>query len=459
MVKRRKLVKKQTAERSVVQRVASYSSPIQLPRSHPLQASSMKPSKDALKVLFLASYFPKPDNTVMGTWALSQAQAIARQGADVKVVSFTSALPKWVARSPGARAYAHCPDSYVWPGAISAQYPRWLYYPIEPLKRAAHRHPLPYLKLAAWSAKEQLLDITHAYQPDVIFCHHSLPNGWLAAQLQEAYSCPLFVLEHDYDEIADCQWYPQRQQAMVQVAQRVNTLFAVSQRMEKNMQAVLPQATTATLHNGIALPAPHYHQTPRPREIQNLKVISVCALFAQRKGVPLLIEAFNRISARHPDAILRIVGAGPEENKIKQTITRLNVQAKVHLLGKLPHEAVLQELAWSDCFALVGWDEPFATVYLEAMAASKPILCCNDGGINDVITDGRHGYTVPPKNVAATAAALDKLLSRDAARIEMGQNARQLIETQLTWDAKAADLIRYFEQAVSRAKRSCGTPA
>ena len=104
-------------------------------------------------------------------------------------------------------------------------------------------------------------------------------------------------------------------------------------------------------------------------------------------------------------------------------------------------------MSWADCFALVGWNEPFATVYLEAMAAGKPILCCSDGGINDVISPGVHGYVVPPRQVEQTALALDRLLSNDVKRNEMGRNARQLIEQTLTWDAKAAELIKQFEQS------------
>ncbi|MGB3296633.1 MAG: glycosyltransferase family 4 protein [Phormidesmis sp.] len=401
-----------------------------------------------MKVLFLASYFPKPENTVMGTWALSQAQALVRQGVDLQVISFTSALPQWIARTPGAKAYANCPDRYRWPGAVDTYYPRWLYYPIKPFKQAAYAHPQPYLQMAWRSAKKKLIQAIGKYKPDVIFCHHSLPNGWIGAQVLNSLNqqIPLFVLDHDYDEIADCHQYPQRRAAMQTVAQQAN-LLAVSHRMEKDMQQLFPEAATMTLHNGISLPPAALKAHPRPAEVAQKKVILTCALFVERKGIPLLIEAFHQIRVRHPDAVLRIIGEGPEAANIKQTVERLNAQAQVQLLGKLSHDEVLQEMSWADCFALVGWNEPFATVYLEAMAAGKPILCCDDGGINDVIRANVHGYVVPPHQVDKTAQALDRLLSNDAERTQMGHNARQLIEQTLTWDAKAAELIEQFEQA------------
>lgn len=411
-----------------------------------------------MKVLFLASYFPKPDNTVMGTWALRQAQALVRQGVEVQVVSFTSWVPKAIAHTPGANAYAHCPHLYHWPGSVTAHYPRWLYYPVSPIKQWAYRTPTPYLTLAWKSAQRQLHQLIHRYQPEVVFCHHSLPNGWLItrlmAQLPQNQQRPVIILEHDFDEIADCRRYRDRRAAMHQVTAQASAWLAVSNRMATDMRSLFPHGTILTHHNGVDLPPPHLGQTPRPLELRHKTVILACALFAERKGVPLLIEAFHSIAHQHPNAILRIIGSGPEQDTIEQTITRLQLQQQVQLIGRQPHDAVLQEMAWADCFALVGWDEPFATVYLEAMAAGKPILCCQDGGIMDVITHGVHGLTVPPKDQNATAIALNTLLSHKTQRQQWGNNAQALIRRSLTWDAKAAALIELFQRFQSSSTRS-----
>jgi glycosyltransferase involved in cell wall biosynthesis len=407
-----------------------------------------------MKVLLIAHYFPKPDNPVMGTWALTQAQALVRQGIELQVVSYTSWLPTWLARTPGAKAYAHCPAQHLWLGNVSVRYPRWLYYPVPPLKQLAYANPVLYLRVAAQSAQAHLQVVLDSYKPDLIFCHHSLPNGWVLRQVAAQHHLPLIVQEHDFDEIRDCYRYPARRLAMQTVAQSVQALLAVSEPMARDMRALFPNAPVLTHHNGVNLPDPSLFQTPRPSELHQKKVILVCGLFAERKGVPLLVEAFHRIAAKHPDAILRIVGDGPEKMKIKKTIDRLNLHQSVQMMGRKPHAAVLQEMAWADCFALVGWDEPFATVFLEAMAAGKPILCCNDGGINDVIQDGVQGYTVPPKDLAATARALDRLLRQDEQRLAMGRQGRQLIEQRLSWDVQATNLVHLFEQTLTQPHRA-----
>lgn len=402
-----------------------------------------------MKVLFLASYFPKPDNPVMGTWALSQAQALVRQEIELQVISFTSWVPQAIAFTSGAKAYANCPGEYIWSGNVKVKYPRWLYYPVPPLKQKAYLNPTPYLKLALWSAKKTLISEIENFQPDIIFCHHSLPNGWMVTHLPEQFQRPLFILEHDFDEISDCHSLPKRRHAFAQVANRATGLMAVSQRMEADMRSLFPQATIFTHHNGVELIPVEIENTPCSAEIADKIVILCCAIFAERKGIPLLIEAYAKIAARYPQAILRIIGDGPEADRVRDTVTKLNLQDRVQLLGKQNHDRVLQEMVWADCFALVGWDEPFATVYLEAMAAGKPIICCNDGGINDVIQDEIHGLTVSPKDLEATAKALERMLANPEQRQQMGKEAKNLIERSLTWDVKARELINRFERALA----------
>ena len=402
-----------------------------------------------MKVLFLASYFPKPDNPVMGTWALSQAQALVRQGIELQVISFTSWVPRAIAFTSGAKAYANCPEEYTWSGNVKVKYPRWLYYPISPLKQKAHVNPTPYLKLALWSAKKTLINEIENFQPDIIFCHHSLPNGWLITHLPKQYQSPLFILEHDFDEISDCHSMPKRRHAFARVANRATSLMAVSRRMEADLRSLFPEATIFTHHNGVELIPAAIENTPRPVEIADRVVILCCAIFAHRKGIPLLIKAFTKIADRYPTAVLRIIGDGPEAERVRDIVTKLDLKDRVQLVGKQNHNRVLQEMVWADCFALVGWDEPFATVYLEAMAAGKPIICCNDGGINDVIQNHVHGLTVPPKDIAATAKALERMLANPEQRLQMGKEAKKLIQRSLTWDAKAQELIEHFERALA----------
>ena len=401
-----------------------------------------------LRILFIASYFPKPDNPFMGTWALEQAKALVRNGAEVLVLSFTSAVPTLLAITPGAKAYANCPAEHIWPSNLRALYPNWLYYPINPIKSWMYSNPQPYLKLAGVSARKKLSHWIETFSPDILFCHHSLPNGWITASHPESLHKPVITFDHDYGEISDCRQYPQRRIALQTVVDRAWSMLSVSARMQQDIHDIFPTAKRLATHSiGVNLPLNSHLNNPCPLELKQKTIILCCALFIERKGIALLIQSFCGIASRYPEAILRIIGGGVEESNIKIVIAHYDKHNQVQLVGKKEHEEVLQEMCWADCFALVSWDEPLGAVYLEAMAACKPILCCNDGGINEFITDSIHGYAVPPKSITETTQALEKMLSSPEKRKAMGIKSRQLIEQKMTWDIRAKELLDVFEKA------------
>jgi glycosyltransferase involved in cell wall biosynthesis len=110
-------------------------------------------------------------------------------------------------------------------------------------------------------------------------------------------------------------------------------------------------------------------------------------------------------------------------------------------------------MVWADVFSLIGWDEPFATVYLEAAAAGKPIVLASDGGFNDVLRSGVHGISVAPRDRAAAVDALLELAGDRDRREAMGRAACDLWKRRLTWDSNADQMLRVFAEAKRPASR------
>lgn len=402
-----------------------------------------------MRVLFLASFFPKPGNPVMGTWALGQARALARQPIELRVVSFTSQVPRWLAFTPGARAYADCPPEHTW-DELKVEYPRWRFYPVRPFKTWAYRDPRRQMRIAWNSAKPELRRIVESWQPDVIYCHHSLPNGYMALQLHQTYGVPYVVTDHDFGEISDCEIYPVRRQVIEPITHHAAMMISVARRMEQATRKLFPTARTTTVYNGIDLPPESVLVAARPSQLQGKLVLFSCGMFAPRKGFELLVEAFARVAGEHPSAVLRIAGDGERRPQIEAAIARSGVGDRVQLLGRLPHAQVIQEMAWSDAFALIGWDEPFATVFIEAMGCGRPIVTASDGGINDVVEHEREALVVRPHDADDAARAMSRLLEDAELRRRMGQAARQLVEHKLTWDANARRMHELFSQSLTR---------
>jgi glycosyltransferase involved in cell wall biosynthesis len=80
------------------------------------------------------------------------------------------------------------------------------------------------------------------------------------------------------------------------------------------------------------------------------------------------------------------------------------------------------------------WPEPFGIVALEGMAAGKPVIATNVGGLKTIVRNGETGYLVPPLDPESLMQKLEYLLDHPELRRQMGDRARQIVEQEYTWD-------------------------
>jgi glycosyltransferase involved in cell wall biosynthesis len=402
-----------------------------------------------MRVLMLASYFPKPANPMMGNWALSQAQAFLRNGIDVSVVSGTSWIPQILARtSPGAAAYANCPPSHRW-GDLTAFYPRWLFYRLESLRPLLSSNPGAFLTPTWISVKSTLLKTIERVRPELIYAHHTQVNGYLAWRLHQLTGLPYVITDHDFGEIEACRQHRGRRRFFTPILEGASRVIAVASRMERLTKEIFPKSRTQTVHNGADPLAQDALSAQRPAFLANRRILFCACAFYERKGVPLLVRAFARIAAAFPDTILRIAGDGDTRPQIETAIRETGMSARVQLLGRLPHVDVLQEMIWADLFVLPGWDEPFATAFTEALSAGCPIIYASDGGITDVAVNGTHGLAVEPRSEDSLVQALNAVLSNEPQRRTMATAARELFQQRLLWDYNAIQMRSIFAAAAA----------
>jgi glycosyltransferase involved in cell wall biosynthesis len=404
---------------------------------------------DPMRVLMLATYFPKPDNLLMGNWALAQARALKQQDLDVTVISVTSWVPRIFARSEGARAYADCPTFFDW--GLPVNYPRALWYPIPPIKRWEYVRPTPFLRLAWGCVKTYITGSCERNRPDVIYAHHTGVNGYFAMRLKETFGIPYVITDHDYQEISDCDHLPNRKRFFAPIVANAYCMVGVSRRMTDEIETLFSPQRALTVHNGTDSIPQAALNSVRPQELADKIIIFSCGRFFQRKAFPDLIEAFAPVARRHPNVVLRIAGDGVERILIERRIRELQLQDRVSLLGFRSHEDVMKEMVWSDIFALTSRNEPFATVYSEALSAGKPIICCSDGGITDVVQHRTEALIIPPGDTEAGAVALEELVANSSLRRRMGEAGHALFREKLTWEHNSQVMKTLFRDAVRQA--------
>jgi glycosyltransferase involved in cell wall biosynthesis len=155
--------------------------------------------------------------------------------------------------------------------------------------------------------------------------------------------------------------------------------------------------------------------------------------YGERKGCPELIAALARARASGTDAELRFVGQ--EEYAGEEGVLRRGVDEH-HLHGAVEFAGVKDGPELASCYAeaqalcLPSRREGVPLVLLEAMAFGLPVIATPVGGIGDYVTDGENGLLVPPGDVEALAASIEKLASDPALRRRLGEAARRRMDEQ-----------------------------
>jgi glycosyltransferase involved in cell wall biosynthesis len=365
-----------------------------------------------------------------------------------------------------------------------------LFYPFGKLDVLFNRVGEPMLQLGWWSIRGRLMKIVREFQPDVIYAHHTVPNGYFAMRIQKETGIPFFVTDHLMGETSASAKIPPRWAVYKKVIGAAHRMVSVAAVMRRDMERVFPQARCEVIHNGINLAlsanessadlvsAPATSHPPLATAPQALKpstldsrhstplVILSCGMFSDQKNFQGLIQAFNLVAEKYPNLVLRILGDGPARIKVEQARFASPFKGRIELPGKVSHAEVLNQMRQVDIFALISKGELFATVFLEAMAAGLPVIACNDGGIAEVIhtvdvdapaldagrstldTPQPNGLLVPPRDIPAAARALEFLILNPEARKQIGEAARKKIEADLSWDAVAKKYLELFEQAI-----------
>ncbi len=180
-----------------------------------------------------------------------------------------------------------------------------------------------------------------------------------------------------------------------------------------------------------------------------LKIISA-GKFAWRKGYIHALDAMAILKKRGISFHYTIVGWG-DPTAINFHIADLQLQKEVSLINDLPHDQTLDQVKQSDLFLLPSVEEGFATVVSEAMALQKPVISTNCGGMGELIVNHHNGWLIPPRNPEAIAEAVEHFLKLTPDEVEgITQNAKQLVEDQLTWERQIDKFISLYQNSLKQ---------
>lgn len=187
------------------------------------------------------------------------------------------------------------------------------------------------------------------------------------------------------------------------------------------------------------------------------RILSVGRL-VPRKGVEVVIRSLPLLrDAGFDDVELVIVGgagdaavteADGEAQRLLSVAADLGVRRHVTFRGQVPRDAMPEIFLTADAVVCTPWYEPFGIVPLEAMACGVPVVAAAVGGLRDTVVDQVTGLLVPPRDPAATAEALARLLGDQGLCQRLGRAGRQRARARYSWDRVAAETESAYRQTL-----------
>jgi glycosyltransferase involved in cell wall biosynthesis len=169
----------------------------------------------------------------------------------------------------------------------------------------------------------------------------------------------------------------------------------------------------------------------------------------ERKGLDVLLEAWQKLSSERPGRDLRLllVGTGSDASKLRQRIAEMELRGVMWIDEFVRDRTIIQQyLSAADVYTLPSRHEGFPVAPLEAMACALPVVAADAPGVPDIFEqrEASGGLVVPRGDAKALAVALKRVLDDEVIRHDMGKSARKRVEECFSLDAVGQQLRDIF---------------
>ena len=167
------------------------------------------------------------------------------------------------------------------------------------------------------------------------------------------------------------------------------------------------------------------------------RVLITTSRLVKKNGIEDVIRALPHL----PHSLkFVIVGSGPLELKLRQTVSELRLESRVLFVGQKPYQELPKYLAVSDIFIRPSLSEGMGNSFIEAMAARVPIIATPVGGITDFLIDNETGIFCKVQDPKSIRIAIEKILDNPSLSDSIRAKAWDKIQDIYEWEPIAVKL-------------------
>ncbi|MCQ8105490.1 glycosyltransferase [Methylomonas sp. SURF-2] len=281
---------------------------------------------------------------------------------------------------------------------------------------------LPFFLIAHFFASWVLI---RRLKPTLIHAHWVIPQGFIAILLGKLTGVPVILTAHGGDAFA----------------LQSSLLARIKHWTIQNSSAWTSNTSATADAVGNDLPQPEiipmgidyqcFSSGQSVKKPTDKFVLLFVGRLVEKKGVSDLLNAFSLLpEALRDQTELWIVGDGAERKTLETLTNSLKLTEKTIFFGRLPNQHLPDYYAAADLFIAPsvtdasGDTEGQGVMLLEAMSSGTAVISTMTGGIAEIITHGKNGLLVKPKQPEALKNAMEELLNNDRFRKALAESAK-----------------------------------
>ena len=356
-----------------------------------------------LKVLIVASWYPRPGSPQHGIFIQQQAEALATV-CDVAVLHVLQ----------GERlVQPHVSQE----GDITVVR-IGLELPKEPKTRIQHLRMLKGITYDYTRACLRASDTLFSTwgRPDIVHGHASMPGALGSRAISLRLRIPYVITEHQAEFLLDSPGFSDRggrlMPALVKRAMRgASAMIAVSSRLARDIAAGGYHSDPTVIPN--IVPGVEIGSVPFSGSATDVpRILHVSLLRAYEKNIPMLLQALQAVDRSGVDYAFTFVGDGPDRGQLEALAESLGLLGRrVEFIGARNSQEVRSLFSTSSFSVVSSRYETFCMVAAESLAAGRPLVCTRCGGPEDFVDD-TVGLLVENDNSSAMAEAIGWMIER-----------------------------------------------
>jgi phosphatidyl-myo-inositol dimannoside synthase len=277
------------------------------------------------------------------------------------------------------------------------------------------------------------------FHPDVVHAHWWLPGGWIASRI----GLPYLVTCHGTDvRLLESPFW---RRLAAPVFHRATTITAASEFLARDIVRFLPRIGEKVSVTSMPMDLEMFERGERAEKASPVRVLFAGNLIAS-KGVDVLIEAFAILRSGGVPCQLRIVGAGPEESRLRALATARGLGDSITWSPFVSQHELPQEFGAATVTALVsrGQSEGLGLVLAEALMAGSAVVGTAAGGIPEVVINEQTGLIAKDGDPLDLARQIERLLTDPALRERTIANGRTRVRAQHAPVAAAERVVALY---------------